>query len=168
MLTKLKKFLFLSNLLDLPLIRQHPNSASCVPYSIMTIAKHYKILLSRKRALKMCGTSNRNGSSYKVYAKGIQTIGLKLKRIAFKFETIKKYTDKNIPVVTVYHIGEGWNHFSIIIATRREGHTALVTLNDSIFGRIEIPFKLLKVLYQHDQNKPQTHIVEKISKDGLK
>lgn len=139
---------------------QGVKTAYCVPYSMWGIAQYFGIDIDVEDVMLMCGTHKTQGSHADVYVPGMEKIGLKFKRLRFKFESVQKSLAKGNPVTVCYMINDVESHFSTIIAARKDDRGLnFYTLNDTYYGRYEVPEDLLKVLMKMDES--WARIVEK-------
>lgn len=142
--------------LDVPLYMQAPKTAYCVPYCMVGIAHYYRIKISKKEMIKVCGTKKIIGSFSNVYTKGIEKIGLKFKRIKFNYAEIKKTIKQGHPVVFAYSENvrnPEASHFSTIIGVYKDKRgIPFFLLNDTYYGRIEVPQYFLDYLWRESRS----------------
>lgn len=145
----------------MPLLMQGVDTAYCVPYSMWGIAQYFAIDIDVENVMLMCGTHKKQGSHHDIFVPGMQKIGLKFRRLRFNYPSVLKSLAKGNPVTICYMISDTESHFSTIIGARQdERGLNFYTLNDTYYGRYEIPEDLLKVLMKIDESWART--VEKI------
>src|SRR5277367_2303605 len=111
-------------ILNIPLHLQHPDSTMCVPYGLAGIAHYYGIKVTKEQMVKACRTHRTQGTQTEDITRAAKKFGLKLERIKFQFDIIKKSIDQGHPII-LCHISEVSGriqqpHFNTIIGARKD------------------------------------------------
>ena len=137
--------------LNIPLYLQDPDIGYCIPYALTGIAQYFGIRVSKSKMIKLCKATKSYGCYSPDQLQGVEKIGLKFERIKFKYQDIRKALTRGFPVVLSYMAGND-PHFSTIIFARKEERGVFYILNDTLYGRFEIPGELLEYLWKRDES----------------
>lgn len=130
---------------------QNPETSYCVAYGMLGIAHYYGMSMTKSEMIKLLKTHKTRGTDVGYVAKSISEIGLKFKRFKFNYRNVKRAIDAGKPIAICYEMAKGVSHFSTIIETRKNSRGLnFYTLNDTYYGRYEIPEYTLKYLMQLD------------------
>ena len=135
----------------MPLYRQSPNSAYCVPYGIKGVVEYFKLGKPTKQTLiKKCNAHVKYGTDIEDAEEVLWEYGLKLKKISLSMINIRKAIGSGNPIVISYKSGLNESHFSVICGYKKVKGTWFVILNDTWIGKYEMPLSILKVLSKAD------------------
>lgn len=142
----------------MPLHLQGTDTAYCVPFSLLGIAEYFGIhFLTTDEMIELCGTHKKSGSQLEIVSKVVKKIGMKFKRIRFNIKNVRKSLEHGNPVVVCYATSKDEGHFSTIIDVRVDKRkNGFYTLNDTYYGRYEIPENLLVYLMYRDGSWART------------
>jgi len=139
--------------IEVPLYLQGVETSYCVPYSLLGIAHYFRIGIEEQDAIDVCGAHKTQGSHAYHYTKGVKKIGMKFKRLRFNYRNVRRSIEAGYPVAICYMINELESHFSTIIGARRDHRGfGFYLLNDTYYGRYEIPEEILKYLMRRDES----------------
>ena len=145
----------------MPLHIQSIKVSYCVPYSLAGVAQYFGLNISKEDVIELCNTHKTQGTSLDNCSKAVKKIGLRFRRIKFTPKNVFDSLSKGNPVVICYATSDKESHFSTIIKVKADnGNQIFYTLNDTLYGRYDIPEELLKYLIKRDGS--WTRIVEKI------
>lgn len=140
-------------ILDIPLYMQGTETAWCVPYSLVGVAEYYGIKATKQGMIEAVNASKKTGTKTEDYTRGIQEFGLKFKRLKFKYKEIRKTLREGTPIALSYSSSKDESHFTILVGARRDSRgIRFYTLNDTFYGRYEIPASVLEYLMYLNDN----------------
>lgn len=131
---------------------QPPNSAYCVPYGIKMVLDYYNEKIGINKIIEGCKADYNTGTTIEDSAKYLKSIGYKYFRIGFDYKSIIRWVDLKVPIVFSYINDLGESHFSVINGyfTKRKREIEYVQLADPYYGKISLPYTILKMLWSAD------------------
>ena len=140
-------------MIDVPLYMQGVDTAWCVPYSIQGVAEYYGLYYSRNQVIDAVKAHKTTGTYMEDFTDGVKELGLKFERLKFNYTEVQKSLNAGIPVAISYQNGKKESHFTVIIDAYKDYRgTEFYTLNDTYYGRINMPVEVIEVLVRKDVN----------------
>lgn len=131
----------------------------CVPYSLYSITKYYKLELTKEQIIKSLNSSYWFGTDLD-NVKKLEEFNLKFHRIAFNFETIALVISEKIPIVFSYE-SDKEEHCSVISGVKIKNKQSYLIISDPLYGVYEIPYDAMKTLW--NASSKFIRAVEKVS-----
>lgn len=143
--------------LDVPLYLQPKDSSWCVPNGLLGILHFFGVRVGSWTLRRLLGSHFNGGTDVRKVRPVLDKFGLRLSKIEFEYHTMIAALKAGFPIVVAYRFledGKPHGHFSCIIGLRKDARGfPFVTLNDPLFGRMEMPLGMLHQLIRDDGDK---------------